>query len=194
MTVSDWIALSFGIIGAITGVLALLQTRKTNKLAKTANTLAQEAVESAGEANGLARDANEISHDANAISQRALKVSSDQTEYNWTVEFDYQTSALIVFNDSALFANDVSVIVSSEEEAIAEAVEHRVPAFGKLVLQSNLFRQKLLEDAGRYGNGFYGTPVFKVTISVVWNSELGVRKANQAKLGFSKTKRKKHIS
>jgi hypothetical protein len=194
MNWTDICSIVFGGVGLVASVIAVFQTCKANKLAKDANALAKEANERAGNSNALAAKANEISNNANAISQRALSVTADQTEYNWAAEFDYETSSLTIWNDCALFADDVAIVIRNEDETVVESREQRISAFNKVILQSDFFREEILKQAVGYSrSGIYGAPYFRVEINVVWTSELGMRRTKIVKQGFGKTKRKKSL-
>ncbi|MCI1984108.1 MAG: hypothetical protein LKJ47_04985 [Bifidobacteriaceae bacterium] len=180
-----------GIGGFVTGAIGIGQAHRANKIAQDTNTLAQEANDAAAAANELAETANKVSNDANTISQRALSVTADQTEYHWVAYFERETSDLVIVNDCALDATDVTVVIRDENGTIGEPRKvDIVPGFGEIPFHDDLFLQKYREDARRYGNGFYGTPVFRVTIHLVWTSERGIRRTKVSKQGFGSAKRK----
>ena len=185
-----------GGVGGIAGVIALAQTGKANKLAKNANSLADEANKRAGDANLLAEQSNQISNDANAISKRALGVTADQTEYVWMVEFDYETAELVVINDCPLDATDAVIVARCKGETMTELRRDRIAKFSQVRLKADFLREQILKKSRRYsGNGIiiasdiYGETV----IHVVWTSELGMRRSEESKQRFGKKPRRKQI-
>ena len=187
-----------GVVGCVSGLVALFQTRKANKLAEDANRIAKEANristdsrDAASSANELAAKANEIGEHANLIAQRALASGLDQTVYRWSVEYDASDSVLLVRNDCGLEARDVSVLVRCEGETVADGFREALPGLGEFKLDATLMLEKLREDASRYGNGFYGSPRVRVSIGVVWTSELGNRRSLECEQGFGYVKRRR---
>lgn len=195
MDVSEFIAAVTGCVGMVTGVIALLQSRKANKLAQDSNRVAEEANRLAVKANDLARDANDVGEHANAVAQRAADAASDQTDYEWAAQLDAEHRTLIVFNDSALDARDLHIVVRFEDETVCDHHVERCAAFSQLTLQAELLVEKLREkQVGRRGlPGVYGQPVVKVGIHIVWTSELGVRRSHNTKQGFGYRSGKKSI-
>ncbi|QTB90804.1 hypothetical protein BSD967_11390 [Bifidobacterium saguini] len=190
-----------GAIGGVTGIVALFQTREANQLMKDANDTAEEANRVAAEslktaqtANQLAGHANQIGEQANLIAQRALTAGLDQTVYHWTAQYDAEGSVLRVVNDCGLDARDVHVIVHHEGEVVAEGHAALISAVGVLELDAPLMLDELRKDARGYGDGFYGTPRVKVSISVTWVSEFGVHRSLESEQGFGYTKRTKILS
>lgn len=190
-----------GAFGTVAGLVALIQTGKANRLAKQANRLAEEANRLAAEsrdvavaANELAGHANEIGEHANLIAQRALAAGSDQTVYHWAAQYDAESAVLSVIDDCGLDARDVHVVVHHEGEVVAEGHAALVSAFGVLELDAPLMLDEIRKDARRYGNGFYGTPHVRVSISVVWTSELGVSRSLKSEQGFGYAKRKRILA
>ncbi|KAA8820305.1 hypothetical protein CSQ85_00370 [Bifidobacterium rousetti] len=191
-----------GMFGAVAGFVALFQTRKANKLAKDANLIAQEANRIAGEsrdaasrANDLARQANEIGEHANLIAQRALSAGRDQTVYRWASEFDAERAVLRLIDDCGLDARDVHVVVRFEGQTVGEGGADRMPAYGQVTLEVPLLVEKLHEEAvSLRRSGVIGSPHVKVTIGVVWVSELGVYRSLECEQGFGYAKRKKILA
>ena len=188
-----------GAFGTVAGVIALFQTSRANKLAKDANRLAQEANRIAGEsrdtasrANELAGKANEIGEHANLIAQRALSAGRDQTVYRWAAEFDAERAVLVLLDDCGLDARDVHAVVRFEGQTVGEGDAGRLPAYGQLALEVPFLVEKLHEEAvSLRRSGVIGTPHVRVTISVVWVSELGVHRSLECEQGFGYTKRTK---
>lgn len=184
-----------GIAGGVCGGIALLLTRKANKLSQVANRAAEEANGIAGDskrlakdANRLAGEANQISADANAISQRALRVTADQTVYKWRVEFDGERSAVFLVNDCPHEASDVHVFVRHEDQAITDRRVDKVPAFGEVTFEDELFLHQIIEDQrsiDRLNAGgsfvFIGVGGYDVTVHVVYTTELGSRRNDEIK-------------
>lgn len=184
-----------GMAGGVCGGIALLLTRKANKLSQVANRAAEEANGIAGDskrlakdANRLAGEANQISADANAISQRALRVTADQTVYKWRVEFDGERSAVFLVNDCPHEASDVHVFVRHEDQAITDRRVDKVPAFGEVTFEDELFLHQIIEDQrsiDRLNAGgnfvFIGVGGYDVTVHVVYTTELGSRRNDEIK-------------
>ena len=184
-----------GMAGGVCGGIALLLTRKANKLSQVANRAAEEANGIAGDskrlakdANRLAGEANQISADANAISQRALRVTADQTVYKWRVEFDGERSAVFLVNDCPHEASDVHVFVRHEDQAITDRRVDKVPAFGEVTFEDELFLHQIIEDQRSIdrlnaGGGFVfiGVGGYDVTVHVVYTTELGSRRNDEIK-------------
>lgn len=184
-----------GMAGGVCGGIALLLTRKANKLSQVANRAAEEANGIAGDskrlakdANRLAGEANQISADANAISQRALRVTADQTVYKWRAEFDGERSAVFLVNDCPHEASDVHVFVRHEDQAITDRRVDKVPAFGEVTFEDELFLHQIIEDQrsiDRLNAGgsfvFIGVGGYDVTVHVVYTTELGSRRNDEIK-------------
>ena len=174
-----------GSLGTVTAVIAIIQTRKANQLAKDSERIASEA-------NGLAAKANKISGDANSISQRALSVSADQTVYDWGFKFDQESSTLTVTNDSPNPAMDVAVSVRHEGKTIAESHIDRMAPFENAPLKCDLLSEKIREKQRNIADiNTTGTVVFidvgrvSVDLAVTWSSALGVKRSEKFEQSFS---------
>lgn len=192
-----------GLFGAVAGLIALFQTGEANQLAKEADRFAQEANGIAADskrlaenANRLAGEANQISADANAISQRALRVTADQTSYEWRVEFDGESSTLFLVNDCPHEASDVHVFVRHEDQTVMDRVVDKVPPFGEIPLEDQLFTQKIIEDQRSIdrinsGGGFVyiGAGGYSVTVHVAYTTELGSRRGDEIKQRLTHSQR-----
>ena len=191
-----------GTFGTVAGLVALVQTRKANELAKDANRLAQEAnrvgaesLKAARSANELAGQANEIGEHANLIAQRALSAGRDQTVYRWVAEADADRAELVILNDCGLDAHDVHVVVRLEGKTVGEVVAGRLPAYGQATLDVPLMVEKLREESvALRRSGIFGTPHVKVTVGITWVSEFGVHRSLECEQGFGYAKRKKVLS
>jgi hypothetical protein len=184
------IGTAFGALGGVAGIVALLQSSKSNKLAKRANEIAETANREARSANELAENANEISRDANALSERAVRVGSDQTVYEWTVSAEDGGHAIIVGNHCPSKALDVAVTIFCEGEAVADARFDEIPGFGERSLKSDLLAQKIVEKAGSFRSypgsvNFIGPIVEHIEVLIGYTSELGVRRDDKIKKGLN---------
>lgn len=197
------IGMATGVLGGVTAVIALHHSHTANKLAEKANGLAEESNGIADKAftvsqtaNRLASQANEISGDANAISQKALSVTSDQTVYDWRIEFDYESSTVFLVNDCANSAQDVLAVVRRADDTVAEGHIDELPGFKELPLCGDLLREQIAADAEHIrrinaaDNGvcFLGSAGAGVVVDVVWTTQLGARRSEKIKktLGQSK--------
>lgn len=192
-----------GVAGGVTGCVALLQTRRGNKLSKEANGSAEEANRIAAEsklvaerANGLAGKANEIAADANSISQRALSVTADQTVHKWRVEYDGDTSTVFLVNDCPNTARDVAAFVRFKDQTVAKRRVDEVAPFGEIALESEFFSQQILEDqAGidrlnaQPGFVYLGRGSCRVTVHVAYTTELGARRNDEVEQRLTNGKR-----
>lgn len=185
------IGTTIGAIGGVTGIIALFQTRNGNKLAKSANGLAEEANGISREANALASDANKKSADANLIANRALNVTSDNLVYNWRLKFDHERVSVVVINDCANTAYDVSVTILAEGRTVVDDRIDQVPAFGEIALRSELLLEKTIECerqrlADNASGGFFdpGPVPYGIRAFIVWTSELGKRSSHCIQQGI----------
>lgn len=195
MDVSDLISFAIGVSGFVTAVVAILVSHKSNKLAESANSIAQKALAVGKGSNELAAQANEISEHANLIAQRALDAGNDQTVHQWAAWLDAKASALTILNDCASDARDVHVVVRHEDETIADRHVDFLPAFEQISLEDGFFAEKLREEFdGLRRSGVIGSAYVKLDIYIAWTSELGVRRACDAQQGFGYAKRKKILS
>lgn len=197
------ICTAIGTLGGVTGFIALLQTRHSNKLSETANRLAEEAngiaVDSkrvANDANDLAGKANEISADANAISQRALSVTADQTVYKWRVEYDGKTSTVFLVNDCANTARDVQVFIRHKDKTIAQGRFDEIPPFGEVMFEDQFFAEKILEDRRAIDRANAQKVIYilanakcPVVVHVAYTTDLGSRRNDELKQSLTAGKR-----
>ena len=193
-----------GLLGGFCGVVALFQTRKTNKIAQDANALAEKANDIsadskrvAEDANRLAGNANKISTDANSISQRALSVTADQTVYKWRVEFDGDSSTVFLVNDCPHQATDVHAFIRHENETVMDRRVDHIPAFGEVTFENEFFTEKIVEDqrsvdainASGGGVYFIGSGSYAVDVRVAYTTELGSRRSDEIKKSLGHGKR-----
>lgn len=198
MNPADWTGIIFGGIGAITGVIALLLSGKANKTAKDSNDIAEEANrisaesrDAAARANELAGNANKISENANLISQRSFEASRDQTSYRWTAEYDADETVITVVNDCGLTAHEVHAIISFDNNVIEERHSDIVAPYGQIHFGCAFVAKNLLEQG--HVPGFITIPSVEVRFSIIWTTELGVRRSLESQQRFGNTKERKPL-
>lgn len=194
----DWLnvgSLIVGGIGVLLSAVALLQSRKANKLAERAARVSEEANRIAITANRLAGEANEISADAKLISQRAVDVSADQTVYDWRVKFDYETALVTIVNNSPYPARDVSVIISNKDETLAEHREESITAVSEFSFHAPLIVEQIVKNhqvnISMLRNGYFTnrTDACVATVRIDWTTEFGTHRTSVLKHSFSNRNR-----
>ena len=152
-----------GILGTLTAAVAIIQTRKTNQLAK----------------------------DANTISKQALSVNADHTVYDWGFKFDQESSTLTMTNDSPNPAMNVAVSVRHEGKTIAESHIDRMAPFENASLKCELLSEKIREElpsiaiTNPEGAVVYmDEEIVSVNIAVTWASDLGVKRSEKYEQSF----------
>ena len=153
-----------GILGTLTAAVAIIQTRKTNQLAK----------------------------DANTISKQALSVNADHTVYDWGFKFDQESSTLTMTNDSPNPAMNVAVSVRHEGKTIAESHIDRMAPFENASLKCELLSEKIREKQRNIAGTntiervvFIGVGSVSVDLAVTWSSALGVKRSEKFEQSFS---------
>lgn len=194
----DWLnvgSLIVGGIGVVLSGVALLQSRKANKLAERAASVSEEANRIAIDANRLAGEANEISADAKLISQRAVDVSADQTVYDWRIKFDYNTAQVGIVNNSANSARDVTVTIRRGSQTLAEYGEGSISSFGEItfhapLLVENIVKQQQVNSRAEL-NGWQvlGGASVSTQVTVSWTTEFGTHRTSVLKHSFSNRNR-----
>ncbi|MFT9059528.1 MAG: hypothetical protein ABF408_08795 [Bifidobacterium aquikefiri] len=177
-------AVIFGVVGMVTGIGGLFQSRKANEIAESANRVARGGVVVGEQGNGIAQESNDIGRDSNAIGGRSLTVALDQTRYNWSIGFDKKGSAVDVLNDCPFSASDVTVVIRYQNRTVVEKHARSVPAFKKVVLESEFFAKKIGEDRAAFESWSstmdeilepLGPPGILVDVYVAWTKESGMR-------------------
>ncbi|MCK2200520.1 hypothetical protein [Corynebacterium callunae] len=146
----DWETINWGVAtdaGALLiGLGGFIYAGLAHKRAKEANMLAKDAVVAAKKANLIAEQANDLAGDSNTISQRALDISAESVEYEFTLNIDEQRGAIIV-NHNPLPVSDVSVFVLSEGRAVANIEGESAEPFGEIALSLTSLIDETIERA-----------------------------------------------
>ncbi|WP_368267040.1 hypothetical protein [Corynebacterium ulcerans] len=96
----DWWSIVFGISGVISGCGGIFVAQLAYRAAKKSNSIAERALGAASEANRIAAEANHLASDANSISNRALRITSEDFEYEWAFSIDEEGICLITYYGS----------------------------------------------------------------------------------------------
>lgn len=102
------IVAAFTALALLTGGVALLRTRRANRIAG-------DAIVRAREANQLAEAANRLSKEANEISRRALDVRTEQHVVDWEPNWHRDIHTLVLRQLGADDAYQVTVIVTGKD-------------------------------------------------------------------------------
>ncbi|MBF0696095.1 hypothetical protein [Actinomyces bowdenii] len=193
-----------GIIGAAGLLLAALANKRAkdaNRHAQIANDLAAQGIAQAEEANRVAVEGNQIADDANTLAERALAATTDNVDYQWRLKVQEDGLALVVLNDSAHPAHDVTITVDQDSHVKATASADHVAAFGEVLLDlEGLVQQEIEHARGKAqrldafnasDNGAFivGRPhSFRLRLTVVARTEAGVPRSDVIEKRFSVSK------
>lgn len=166
-----------GVAGAFMGVFALVQTNKTNDIAK---------------------DANDKADEANQIAEKALRHDIEDSHVDWEADWNEETQSLIVTNTGKDIAHDVAVVVnamlpgSGERFHRAETSAGNIPD-GKSV---TVHLPEAVEDRKKLNhmleNDLMGRYLI-VTKGVHWKCKLGIDVTWKTDGGFPKIKHLDHV-
>ena len=194
MDLFNVIGLVLSAIGCVTGSVALFQSHKANKVAEQSLGVGEEANVLSSESNGLSSDANQIGEDANLIGKDGVRVAADQLGYEWAVQFDAETGAMVIINDCCFAARDVRVVVRLEEETIGDVHADDVHGFGQVVLEVPLVCEKLREEASQRCEYFIGPVFVLLDIHIAWVTMLGTHRSIRSQHGFGYAERKEILA
>lgn len=121
----EWLSVVTGIVGMITGAVGLGLAHFANRQSKEANRIAERAVAESAEANRIAVEANELAKDANTVSERALRISSENFEYEWGFRVEHD-GVICITSESSHDAVDLTLLAEVQRagKSIAPANAH----------------------------------------------------------------------
>lgn len=180
--IADVVSCTIGLGGLILAALANKRAKDANDHAKIANDLAAQGIAQAEEANRVAQEGNHIARDANTVAERAMAATTDHVHYNWTIEVEEGAAAVILRNDSAYPAMDLTIVVDESHHIAATATAEYIPPFGKLSLNLDSTIQQHVERARHHqvvvqGEGFTafrGPYTFELRFTITAATETGV--------------------
>lgn len=181
---AEWVAAIAAVVAAIVAAVALAVALRAKEVAEAANGIAEEgntlaqaandtAADALGEAekaNEIAEQANQLSGDANTIAERALRVAQDDVPYNWVLQVG-DDGVAVVLNDCGHCAREVTVVLDSGSQVLANAGPVDVDSFGKIALNVKSAMERHFEtvrsnpvvyahsDGGMFFGGRNGSPV-----------------------------------
>lgn len=172
---STALALSIG------GGIALLRTRRANRIAS-------DALARAGDANQIAKAANQISQEANAISRQALAALTEQHVVDWEPTWQRNTGTLVLRQLGADDAYQVTVIVTSKNlhevctaprVAPGEELRFDLPQVAELRRQHEAAQIATQDRLSSGSSMIYFAGRFEITlqITVAWYSAAGFAKS-----------------
>ena len=179
----DVVSATIGLGGLILAALANKRAKDANHHAQIANEIAAQGIAQAEEANRVAQEGNHIARDANTVAERAMAATTDHVRYNWRIEVEKDDDVVILRNDSAYPALDLTVVVDEGHHVAATATAEHIPPFGELRLDLDSTLQQHIEQARHHkvvihGDGFTafrGPYTFELRFTITAVTEAGVR-------------------
>lgn len=165
---------------SITGAIALLRTRRANRIAS-------DAFARAGEASQTAKAANQISHEANAISRRALEALTERHVVDWEPTWQREAGTLVLRQLGADDAYQVTVIVTSKnlhevctapQVGPGEELRFDLPQVAELRRQHEAAQIATQDRLSSGSSMIYFAGRFEITlqITIAWFSAAGFAK------------------
>lgn len=149
---AELVAALAAVVAALVAAVALAVALRAKEVAETGNTLAQTANDTAAaalreaeKANDIAAKANQLSGGANTIAERALQVAQDDVSYNWVLRVG-DDGVAVVRNDCGHRALQVTVVLDSGSQVLAETEPVDVGPFGEITLDVKIRLEQHFEN------------------------------------------------